>query len=86
MGRGKFIWMMYTNQDTRSIRIYRTNAEYNGTAVKPATQDGYYTGKSGNWKTWHLRPHIGAEGGRNKCGIYTITYAPGVSCRKKVKR
>ena len=35
--------------------------------------------KGGTWKTWHVIPHIGAEGGRNKCGIYTITYAPGVS-------
>ena len=85
MGGGKFIWMMYNNQDTRSIGIYRTKAEYNGTAVKPATRDGYYTGKSGTCKTWHVSPHVNAKGGINKCGNHTSTYAPG-TYRKKTDK
>ena len=52
-------------------------AEESGTYVNYDTQGRHETGKSGDWKTWHGRPHTGTKGDRNKCIRYTSTYEPG---------
>ena len=48
-----------------------------GTAVNSETRGSYETGKSGAWKTWHVIPHNGTKGDRNKGIGYTSTYEPG---------
>ena len=51
-------------------------ADYSGTAIKPATRGSYDTVKSGEWKTWHGTPHASNKGGRNKIRSYTSAYEP----------
>ena len=34
---------------------------------------------------WHISPHVSTNGGRNKSGGYTSTYAPQTDCKKHLK-
>ena len=62
---------------------FRNKASYSGTAVNSDTLVRYDTGHYGAQKTWHVRTHAIAKGGRNKGGGYTSAYAPGTDHKNK---
>ena len=56
------------------------------TSIKPTAIYSYQMVKSGDWKTWHVRPNASTKRGGNKGGGYSGTYASETDCNKTAAR
>ena len=54
-----------------------TKSAQSRTAVNSEARGRRETGKSGDWKIWHVGIHARTKGGGNKYKRYTSTYSPG---------